>query len=111
MINIKNKAEWNTVLNSHQDTLLVVDFWASWCGPCRSYAPTLNTLDASLGQEAKVVKVQLDLEDTLKEVASSYSIMSIPTTLFILNSEVKHSQKGAIPLPRLKQLVSLHRVK
>ena len=65
------------VLNSSVPTL--VDFWASWCGPCKMLAPVLETVDAEVASFAKVCKLNVDDEPT---IAARYGIMSIPTMIF-----------------------------
>ena len=64
------------VLNSSVPTL--VDFWASWCGPCKMLAPVLETVDAEVASFAKVCKLNVDDEPT---IAARYGIMSIPTMI------------------------------
>ena len=56
--------------------VVLVDFWAPWCGPCKMIAPVLEELDAELGEKAKIVKV--DVDDN-QETAGKYEVMSIPT--------------------------------
>lgn len=65
-------------------TTVVLDFWASWCGPCKMYAPIIEEVATELANEVKVGKVNVDEESDL---ASQYGIMSIPTTVIIKNGE------------------------
>jgi thioredoxin 1 len=62
------------------DSLVLVDFWASWCGPCMMLSPTIDALASELEGEVKVVKINVDEEN---ELAAQYGVMSIPTIVFI----------------------------
>lgn len=76
------------------DKLVIVDFWATWCGPCRMLSPVLDEVEAELSDKVEVVKVNVDDAD---EVAARYRIMSIPTLLFFKNGEIVDKTVGAMP--------------
>lgn len=76
------------------DKLVIVDFWATWCGPCRMLSPVLDEVEAELSDKLEVVKVNVDDAD---EVAARYRIMSIPTLLFFKNGEIVDKTVGAMP--------------
>lgn len=71
--------------------LVLVDFWAPWCGPCQSAAPIVESLAEELKNKAKVVKVNVDESQT---VASKYGVMSIPTFIFFQNGKEVERKVG-----------------
>ncbi|MEO0072179.1 MAG: thioredoxin [candidate division WOR-3 bacterium] len=73
---------------------VLVDFWASWCGPCQLLSPIVEEISNEYAGKLKVGKVNVDNEP---ELAQKYGIMSIPTILFFKNGEVVNSIVGAVP--------------
>ena len=81
--------------------LVLVDFWAAWCGPCRSFAPTYERVSEQY-PDAVFAKVDTEAEQGL---AASFNIMSIPTLMIIREQVVIFSQAGALPESALVDLV------
>jgi len=73
------------VLDSSKDTLVVVDFWATWCGPCRALAPHLESIASELEGKVRIVKVDVDHN---QKVAVTYGIQSLPTILVFKDGKV-----------------------
>lgn len=74
------------------DIPVVVDFWASWCGPCRMVSPIIDSLAEEYAGKIKVCKVNVDTESAL---ASEFAVVSIPTVLIIKNGKVLERSVGA----------------
>ena len=76
------------------EKLVIVDFWATWCGPCRMLTPLLDEVEEEMADKITVVKVNVDDAD---EIAMRYRIMSIPTLLFFKNGALVDRTVGAMP--------------
>lgn len=74
------------------DKLVVIDFWAEWCGPCRMVGPIIEELATEYADKVVIGKVDVDNND---EITSKYGIRNIPTILFIKNGEIVDKQVGA----------------
>lgn len=77
----------------HSDKPVLLDFWASWCGPCRMVSPTIDQI-ADERQDVKVGKINVDEQP---ELASVFQVMSIPTLVVLKNGKVTNRAMGARP--------------
>jgi thioredoxin len=87
------------------DELLLVDFWAPWCGPCRAISPVLEALERDEAGRLRVAKVNVDEEPAL---AGRYEIRSIPTILFVKEGRVVDTVVGAVTRASLDAKVAKH---
>ena len=74
--------------------LVIVDFWATWCGPCRMLSPLLDEVEEEMADKVTVVKVNVDDAD---EIAMKFRIMNIPTLLFFKGGQLVDKSVGAMP--------------
>ena len=101
---ISHVTDQNFTNETEADTVLV-DFWATWCGPCKMIAPVLEELDADMGDKVKIVKVDVDEN---QETAAKFGIMSIPTLLVLKDGEVVDKVVGYQPKEALAEVLNKH---
>lgn len=85
--------------------LVVVDFWADWCGPCRALAPTIEEL---AGEHPEITFAKLNVDEH-PELASRHGVMSIPTLMFFVDGELKDSSIGVVPKTVIEKKLELLR--
>ncbi len=85
----------------HSEKTVLLDFWASWCGPCRMVSPILDEIDAER-PDLKVCKVNVDEEP---ELAAQYGVMTIPTLMVVKNGEITARSAGAKPKNQILAMV------
>ena len=87
------------------DKLVIADFWAGWCGPCKMIAPLLDEIAREMPDKVKVVKINVDNE---QQLAQKYNIFNIPTLLFFKNGEVCEQVVGTSAKKSLVEKINSH---
>lgn len=100
-MNIVTKNELEKILKD--ENVVLVDFFATWCGPCKMLAPVLEDLSQTYQGKATIVKVDVDKE---QELAGQYGVMSIPTMILFKNGEVVKQVVGFQPKPQIENLIN-----
>lgn len=95
---------FNEIINGNQLTL--VDFFATWCGPCKQMHPVLEQLKKDLGDSIRIIKLDVD---RIGNLAEAYRIQSVPTLMLFRSGKVLWRQSGAMPLHELKTIIANHR--
>ena len=97
-----NKTEtFNDIING--DTPVLVDFFAEWCGPCKLMKPILEELRAKMGDEIRIIKVDIDKSPV---ASSNYNVTSVPTLMLFQKGKILWRQPGVTPAVSLQKIIS-----
>jgi len=93
IIKVSSQGQYDNLLKDYNERIIIVDFWAIWCGPCMAFAPVFEKLQKEHSQDFIFAKVNVD---ELPSIAQKYRITGIPTTLFIKNDKIIHKIVGSV---------------
>jgi thioredoxin 1 len=92
------------LVSSH--SLVLIDFSAEWCGPCKMLAPILEQLNIAVGDDVRIFKIDVDKNNHL---AMHYEVQSVPTLMLFKDGELAWRESGMKTLPQLKKIVATHK--
>jgi len=94
-----------TFTTNIKEGLVLVDFWAPWCGPCKMIAPMLEEIDSEMGNKVTIIKLDTDEN---QETTSAFGVMSIPTLILFKDGEAVEKVIGYQSKEALTDLISKH---
>ena len=97
-------SSFNNRINSNQLTL--VDFFATWCGPCKTMAPMLNDLKKRVGEDASILKIDVDQNPSL---AQHFKIQGVPTLILFKNGKPLWRKSGVVPVHELENIINQYK--
>ena len=95
------KKTFKEIINS--DTPVLVDFYATWCGPCKTMAPILDDVKQQIGPKASVLKINIDKN---QHAAQVYQVRSVPTLILFQKGQINWRQSGVVPAKELVRLIN-----
>ncbi len=97
------KDSFNNII--HSKTPVLVDFFADWCGPCKTLTPILKEVKTELGERIKIVKINVDKNQTL---AANYQVKGVPTMLLFKEGKQVWRQSGVLQKNDIIQIINAH---
>ncbi|MEX3747103.1 MULTISPECIES: thioredoxin family protein [Lysinibacillus] len=102
IVHVTTKKELKEQLKTKK--MVLISFWAEWCGPCKMFARVLNQLNDECNGKVKIVRVNVEKSP---EIAEEYKVMGIPHTRLIIHNKLREPIIGYVPFEKLKQMIGV----
>lgn len=102
MEKVLNPEEFKSMIESTEKPILV-DFFATWCGPCKMLAPILEEIEKEFAESLEVVKIDID---KCEDLAREYNVMSVPTVMMFVGGEQKCREVGFMPKNKILDMIN-----
>lgn len=96
-------ASFSELIQSNKPVL--VDFFATWCGPCKTMAPILDSVKKEVGEDATIIKIDVDKNPG---VATAYQVQGVPTLILFKQGRIVWRQSGVMPAKQLEEVIRQH---
>ncbi len=97
------KSNFKDIINSNK--VVIIDFFGTWCGPCQTLMPILEEVKNTVGEEVKIVKIDIDKNP---ELANKYQVRSVPTMILFKDGVSKWRQSGVLPKNEILRVIDVH---
>lgn len=87
-----------------QNDLTLVDFYATWCGPCKAMDPIIDRLSAILNKRATIIGIDIDRKEH-REIVARYNIVAVPTFVLFRDGEIVWRESGVMPIERIENAI------
>lgn len=98
---ISTKEEFEEIIS--QEKVVIADFFATWCGPCRMLSPIIEQLSEEFSERVRVIKIDIDKEN---ELANMYNIQSVPTVIIFKDGEIHSSEVGLRSINDYRKIIN-----
>lgn len=111
VIDIRSRSELENTIKTYSNSLIIIDFWAEWCMPCKAFGPHFETIQKEYYKRGEpVVFLKVNIDDN-PDIAEAFDISAVPTTAFMVNNKLVYKNMGMLPAESFKMLIEKIREK